>query len=48
MTRACVAKGIDCARIATAVDPSEGVVLVSAGQESDLPRFDQDEIVKVF
>jgi len=48
VTRACVAEGIACARIATAVDPSCGIKLVRAGQEVDLPRFDQDEIVKAF
>ena len=46
VTRACAAKGIRCARIATAVDPARGVRLVSGGREVELPRFDQDEIVK--
>ncbi len=46
--RACAAEGIGCTRIATAVDPSEGIQLVSGGQAIDLPRFDQDEIVKAF
>jgi hydrogenase maturation factor len=45
---ACVAGGIACARIATAVDPSRGVKLVRGEQEVDLPRFEQDEIVKAF
>ena len=45
---ACVAEGIACARIATAVDPSRGVKLVRGGREVDLPRFDQDEIAKAF
>jgi hydrogenase maturation factor len=45
---ACLEGGIACARIATAVDRSRGVKLVRAGQELDLPRFDQDEIVKAF
>jgi len=48
VVRACAAEGIVCARIATAVDPSCGVKLVSGGQETELPRFDQDEIVKAF
>jgi hydrogenase maturation factor len=42
------AAGIACARIGTAVDPARGVQLVSGGQETELPRFDQDEIVKAF
>jgi hydrogenase maturation factor len=46
--QACAAQGIGCTHIATAVDPSQGVKLVSAGQDTDLPRFDQDEIVKAF
>jgi hydrogenase maturation factor len=46
--RACESAGIACARIATAVEPSRGVKLVSDGQEVALPRFDQDEIVKAF
>ena len=46
--RACAAAEIACAKIATAVEPSRGVKLVSDGQEVALPRFDQDEIVKVF
>jgi hypothetical protein len=33
-------------RIATAVDPSRGVRLVDGDQEAELPRFDQDEIVR--
>jgi hydrogenase maturation factor len=45
---ACGAGGIACARIATAVDPARGVKLVREGQEVELPRFDQDEIVKAF
>jgi hydrogenase maturation factor len=48
VARACLAEGIACARIATAVDPSRGVKLVSGGKEVELPRFDQDEIVKAF
>jgi hypothetical protein len=44
--RACEAGGIACARIATAVEPGQGVKLVKRGQVVDLPRFDQDEIVK--
>jgi hydrogenase maturation factor len=48
VARACLAGGIACARIATAVDPSRGVKLASGGQEVELPRFDQDEIVKAF
>lgn len=48
VARACVAGGIACARIATAVDPSRGVKLVSGGEVLELPRFDQDEIVKAF
>jgi hydrogenase maturation factor len=48
VVRACTAGGIACARIATAVDPARGVMLVSGGQETELPRFDQDEIVKAF
>ena len=31
-----------------AVDPAHGVKLVREGQEVELPRFDQDEIVKAF
>jgi hydrogenase maturation factor len=46
VARACLAEGIACAKIATAVDPSRGVKLVSGGQKVALPRFDQDEIVK--
>ena len=46
--RACAAAEIACARIATAVDPSRGVKIVDRGREADLPRFDQDEIVKAF
>lgn len=48
VARACGAAGIPCARIATAVDRSLGVKLVSGGREAELPRFDQDEIVKAF
>jgi hydrogenase expression/formation protein HypE len=48
VARACAAEGIACARIATAVDPSRGVKLVSGGQEAELPRYDQDEIVKAY
>jgi hydrogenase maturation factor len=46
VTGACVAGGIACARIATAVDAARGVKLVREGQEVELPRFEQDEIVK--
>jgi len=46
VVRACEAAGIACARIATAVEPGQGVKLVNQGQVVDLPRFDQDEIVK--
>ena len=45
---ACAAEGIDCARIASAVDPSHGVTLVSGGRRVELPRYDQDEIVKAY
>jgi hydrogenase expression/formation protein HypE len=48
VSRACAAAGIACAKIATAVDRSRGVRLVRDGQELELPRFDQDEIVKAF
>jgi hydrogenase maturation factor len=48
VARACAAEGIACARIATAVDPSRGVKLVSEGQEVELPRYDQDEIVRAY
>ena len=48
VSRACAAAGIACAKIATAVEPSRGVRLVRDGQELELPRFDQDEIVKAF
>jgi hydrogenase maturation factor len=48
VAEACAAGGIACARIAAAVDPSLGVMLVDGDQESPLPRFDQDEIVKAF
>lgn len=44
--RACEAAGIACARIATAVDPGEGVTLVEEDRVAELPRFEQDEIVK--
>jgi hydrogenase maturation factor len=44
--RACETGGIACARIATAVEPGQGVKLVKEGQTVDLPRFEQDEIVK--
>jgi hydrogenase maturation factor len=46
VVRACAAQGIACVRIATAVDPSRGVKLMSGGEERELPRFDQDEIVR--
>jgi hydrogenase maturation factor len=45
---ACAAEGIACARIATAVDPARGVRLVSGGRQVELPRYDQDEIVKAY
>lgn len=48
VARACAAEGIDCARIAVAVDPARGVKLVGGGRETDLPRFDRDEILKAF
>ncbi len=45
---ACAAEGIACARIATAVDPSRGVTLLSGGRQVELPRYDQDEIGKAY
>jgi hydrogenase maturation factor len=48
VSRACAAAEISCAKIATAVEPSRGVKLVTEGREVALPRFDQDEIVKAF
>jgi hydrogenase maturation factor len=48
VTHACEARGIACARIATAVERSCGVTLVGGGDEVELPRFEQDEIARVF
>lgn len=45
---ACTACGIHCAVIAEATEPAAGVVMIKQGCESPLPRFDQDEITKVF
>ena len=46
VVRACAEQGIACAQIATAVDPARGVKLVTGDEERELPRFDQDEVVR--
>lgn len=46
--RACGERGLPCVRIGTAVAPERGVRLVrEGGEEEPLPRFDQDELVRV-
>jgi len=42
------AEGIDCARVGTARDRSEGLTLVSGTEKVPLPCFEQDEISRVF
>lgn len=42
------AAGIDCFRIGRATDRSEGLTLLMGEQKTPLPRFEQDEISKVF
>jgi hydrogenase maturation factor len=41
-------EGIDGAFIGRVVPPSEGVTLVQAGHPAALPRFEQDEITRLF
>lgn len=45
--RSCTARGIPCARIATATGPEPGLVLVEPAGERPLPRFDQDELARL-
>lgn len=45
--RACHDRGIACVRIGRATHPSAGVVSVSDGVASPLPRFDQDELTRI-
>lgn len=45
---ACEAVGVPCRRIGCVVEASEGCRLVSAGGETPLPRFDQDEIARMY
>ncbi len=45
---ACSARAIACTRIGTATRAEQGCILVRDGSESPLPRYDQDEIGKVF
>ncbi len=41
-------EGIVCSRIADLLDPSEGCTMVRGGVVSPLPRFDKDEITRIF
>lgn len=45
--RSCHAQGTPCVRIGRATHPSAGVVTVSDGVISPLPRFDQDELTRI-
>ncbi len=45
---ACRDAGIECARIGDCVEPAEGVRIRRGSDWFDLPRFDQDEIAKLF
>lgn len=45
--RSCRDQGIPCVRIGRATHPSAGVVTVSDGVASPLPRFDQDELTRI-
>lgn len=45
---ACVGRGIACAQIAGATAPEAGCRLTRSGIETALPRFDQDEIARLF
>ncbi len=45
---ACQAAGIPCSRIGEATPPDEGVVLVRDGLAEPMPRFDQDEVTRLF
>ena len=45
---ACREAGIDCADIGEVVAPEHGVRIRSGAGWSDLPRYDQDEIAKLF
>ncbi len=42
------AEGIDCAEIGEVVEANEGVTLLGDGGPTELPRYDQDEIAKLF
>jgi hydrogenase maturation factor len=48
VVRACASRGVPCAEIAEAVEASRGVVLLRDGREEPLPRFEQDEVARVF
>jgi hydrogenase maturation factor len=41
-------EGIDCHYIGQVVPPEQGVVLVEENRERPMPRFDQDEITKLY
>ena len=45
---ACLEAGVSCTQIGRAVEAEEGCQIVDNGKEIELPRFDQDEIGKVF
>jgi hydrogenase maturation factor len=42
------AAGIEAALIGRIVPPEEGRILVHEGRPSPLPRFEQDEVAKLF
>lgn len=45
---ACRAVGIPCTPIGAATSPDEGVVLVRGGLSEPMPRFEQDEVTRLF
>jgi hydrogenase expression/formation protein HypE len=48
VARACESQGVPCAPIGQVVPRAEGVTLVAAGRSEPMPRFPQDEIVRLF
>ncbi len=45
---ACRAAGIDCAAIGRVTEPEAGLVLKGPNGDEKLPRYDQDEVAKLF
>jgi hydrogenase maturation factor len=45
---ACAREGIDCAFIGRVVPREAGVTLAAGGRAREMPRFDRDEITRLF